>query len=1247
MLSLNEAYNFTCPSQAHWKIRAKAMCKPPKNYTCLFDVTFRVNVYREKCNRPRILDHGHKYVFQPNLNRATCSVTRYQPEIFETNGNSDCTYQKSLCNSLGQETYEYGNTTVDIKCMCNTDRGYTFVMNSKNQCYCNPSTEDCSCYLGINPYNKTVGLKDIKCYDDMKMTKSPFLGDMFNISRTIKIIEFDNFKYNLNYVPSNEYRIKAGISVLTLLLAYFIVCVIVYRIMPRNILPEAINQLSEVDKIRYIKLLQGSKTENRYFVRIMIVGKESAGKTCLLRRLLKEGISDVSSTDGVDIVVRRCKINIENGKWTIGKRIKDDKFGRIKRAIITEEKTTMDVTKGTNRKIDPSKSMQSGKREGNAEENRSINDSHDTSEDIAPNDCAEATDVKHTQVDETTDSSISTLDKMSTYKNDIKTETKINLDESNDMNQSSLLVMPEDLMSNVFSKSTVNTPSNLYALCELWDFAGQKEFYATHQAFLTSSAVYLVVADMKDDISKQGLSQYFADFQHIGEYVDFWFDSIHCHRTTSKPASNGHFNPPILLVFTGKDKYNKAEFKKREKELNNQIDHVFGFQSKYHHLYNKFYLSNTKDSNEDFEKLQYAIYETARKMDNWGNAFPLKWILLEHLIEINKINGKNFINFPDMSNLAKHPDINILEKEELLLFLRFQHNVGNIIFFENIQDLIILRPQWLADAFRCLVSDKVDYRRLHHLKDWTRFTRQGKMSESLITELFNSKDGCQLSGQKNNLLKVMEKLDILVKIENSSYYVMPSMMPPSTFDAVCEKIGILTNKCKRTSWLCFKFEFLPPSFFNHLSALFIRKYNPSKLDSGIALYRGICMFDSEASGGKKIMVTMSSDTIALQVVSFSEQHEGLRSTCSDIFSGVTQLITNIKERYKVKISFKLHFKCSDGYYFKDTFEYEKLTIEKECFCIQHKQMHRSEQIYSPWMNNEGKTIPHRAKISTKQEDHNPKNEPNKVAAQDQASVKTNLPVSVNLRQQLNIKQSTNENLSITSCIKTDNTLLFTDCSNNRQLIICNSDGTDIHHIHLSYTPRYMTVVNINTVAVSCHNKTILIINISTGSVTSTINTSGYCYGISYNDNNLYVVIDNSIIHVMDLTGEVIRTLPLPSGDIGDITVDRDGLVCLDTTSIYCCSLDGKRIWKFKQDKFQDLGRVTTDNEGNVYATTYNTNTVVVISHDGIHYRELLTESDGLNKPWGIYFDKKNKILLVCNDDDAFLFDVKQNENKHE
>lgn len=84
-------------------------------------------------------------------------------------------------------------------------------------------------------------------------------------------------------------------------------------------LPQVINQLPEEDRIRYVKLMEDSATERRYFVRIMIVGKEGVGKTCLLRRLLNESIDDVYSTDGVDIVVRRCKINIHDGEWTIEK----------------------------------------------------------------------------------------------------------------------------------------------------------------------------------------------------------------------------------------------------------------------------------------------------------------------------------------------------------------------------------------------------------------------------------------------------------------------------------------------------------------------------------------------------------------------------------------------------------------------------------------------------------------------------------------------------------------------------------------------------------------------------------------------------------------------------------------------------------------------------------------------------------------------------------------------------------------
>ncbi|CAG2235019.1 unnamed protein product [Mytilus edulis] len=185
MVSLNGAYEFTCPSQAHWNLRAKSMCKPTTNYTCLFDINLQINVYRDRCYRPSIVGPGYKYVFQPNLNRAACSSNRYQPFIFETVGYSDCTFKNHFAAALVRRLMQ---TVIPG--------------NSNNQCYCNPSTEDCSCYLGNNPYNETVGLEDIKCYHEMKMTRIPYLGDMFNISRTIKINEFDNNKYNIKHLPT-------------------------------------------------------------------------------------------------------------------------------------------------------------------------------------------------------------------------------------------------------------------------------------------------------------------------------------------------------------------------------------------------------------------------------------------------------------------------------------------------------------------------------------------------------------------------------------------------------------------------------------------------------------------------------------------------------------------------------------------------------------------------------------------------------------------------------------------------------------------------------------------------------------------------------------------------------------------------------------------------------------------------------------------------------------------------------------
>ncbi len=51
------------------------------------------------------------------------------------------------------------------------------------------------------------------------------------------------------------------------------------------------------------------------------------------------------------------------------------------------------------------------------------------------------------------------------------------------------------------SSNSSKSKDNDYADVSFWDFAGQSVFYNTHQSFLSSRAVYLLVADISKHIN--------------------------------------------------------------------------------------------------------------------------------------------------------------------------------------------------------------------------------------------------------------------------------------------------------------------------------------------------------------------------------------------------------------------------------------------------------------------------------------------------------------------------------------------------------------------------------------------------------------------------------------------------------------------------------------------------------------------------------------------------------------------------
>ena len=101
----------------------------------------------------------------------------------------------------------------------------------------------------------------------------------------------------------------------------------------------------------------------------------------------------------------------------------------------------------------------------------------------------------------------------------------------------------------------------------------------------------------------------------------------------------------------------------------------------------------------------------------------------------------------------------------------------------------------------------------------------------------------------------------------------------------------------------------------------------------------------------------------------------------------------------------------------------------------------------------------------------------------------------------------------------------------------------------------------------------------------------------------------------------------------------------NTQTVICCDLQGTTQWEFKDERVLRYPRgITVDNDGNVYVTSRNSISVVVISPDGQRHKQLLSSKDGLVQPHVLDYERStNRLLVVNKSGTAFLFDVSRGQ----
>ncbi|VDI57954.1 Hypothetical predicted protein [Mytilus galloprovincialis] len=171
----------------------------------------------------------------------------------------------------------------------------------------------------------------------------------------------------------------------------------------------------------------------------------------------------------------------------------------------------------------------------------------------------------------------------------------------------------------------------------------------------------------------------------------------------------------------------------------------------------------------------------------------------------------------------------------------------------------------------------------------------------------------------------MEKFDIIIRPmlserdvtkEKTCYYV-PCMVKGKPEGDIYEMFKVMANKCKKSTWFCLKFTFLPPHLMNHLIASLCRGYEISKFADTmqdkklISLFRGTVVFDLEKTRLQKLLVTTSPNLIQIQVLDFKTNAVIKRGSYSHLANLVEgEIMKIISTRYKMtNVKFEKKWEC--------------------------------------------------------------------------------------------------------------------------------------------------------------------------------------------------------------------------------------------------------------------------------------------------------------------------------------------------
>ena len=322
----------------------------------------------------------------------------------------------------------------------------------------------------------------------------------------------------------------------------------------------------------------------------------------------------------------------------------------------------------------------------------------------------------------------------------------------------------------------------------IWDFGGQKEYYATHQCFLSQESLYLLLFNLRH--GREGVKE-----------LQPWLNNL----ALRVPQSC------VIIVGTHLDEMRNENVGEILAYVNTIAE---PFQNRLRIV--DVLAVGLKNNIRNVSTLKNAIYNHAANYKNkagepiMGRSIPASYHALDRQLRKMQQEVRRGIREPVM-HLAEFKEMvykmkstDIQDDEELRTATLFLTDAGSLLHYDdrrhNLHELYFIDPRWLCDMMATVIT----------VKERNSFIQQGILHKKHLPFLF--KDQRFLQRYFNQYLTLLDQFEIAIPLSRD-HMLVPSMLPEEVPEDLL-KDG--QDEPVHSRFIIFNLANTPPGFWSRL-----------------------------------------------------------------------------------------------------------------------------------------------------------------------------------------------------------------------------------------------------------------------------------------------------------------------------------------------------------------------------------------------------------------------------------------------